>query len=457
MGDTKEIIRSIIDEAVAELMGVIANDVGKMSLSNIVQTTQAAVNKLGSRIISQIVTIADDLYNAKRDKHKITLRHVKTRRMASAMGEIELKRRLYYDKPAGKYFFAVDELLGIEKYSRIEGEFKAQLINNATLTSYGKASKISKDKVSRQTVCNLVKRVREQDLMAQSGKLRKVDKLFIEADEDHIHLNNGKPAEVKLIYVHEGRRQVGNRRMELINPKYFAAVGGVEIWAAVADYVFAQYDVRMKNVRLSGDGAPWIKSGLDEFPGAEYSIDKFHVYKSVTAAAGGNREFRKKTLEYIKRDDKERVLKLYASTMKRASGIVQHRYMSNSLAYLDHNFDEIDLTSEYGCSAEGHVSHVLSARMSSRPMAWGVAGADKMARLRAFYYNGGNFSELISRHRPVEEKIFPPNFVLKKTDGTDGSIPSGHFIAESGILEEIKKFLRGEPEQSEFEAEEDEF
>ena len=57
MEDTKEIIRSIIDEAVAELMGVIADDIGKMSLSNIVQTTQIAVNKLGSRIVSQIVTV----------------------------------------------------------------------------------------------------------------------------------------------------------------------------------------------------------------------------------------------------------------------------------------------------------------------------------------------------------------------------------------------------------------
>lgn len=204
MEDTKEIIRSIIDEAVAELMGVIADDIGKMSLSNIVQTTQIAVNKLGSRIVSQIVTVADELYSKRRDKHKITLRHTKTRRMASAMGEIELTRRLYFDKAAGKYFFAVDELLGIEKYSRIEGELKAQLINNATLTSYGKASKIAKDKVSRQTVCNLVKHVREQDLMAQSGKLKKVDNLFIEADEDHIHLNDGKSTEVKLVYVHEG-------------------------------------------------------------------------------------------------------------------------------------------------------------------------------------------------------------------------------------------------------------
>ncbi len=34
-----------------------------------------------------------------------------------------------------------------------------------------------------------------------------------------------------------------------------------------------------------------------------------------------------------------------------------------------------------GCSAEGHVSHVLSARLSSRPMGWSYLGANQMAHL----------------------------------------------------------------------------
>ncbi|MBQ7371123.1 MAG: UPF0236 family protein [Blautia sp.] len=48
-----------------------------------------------------------------------------------------------------------------------------------------------------------------------------------------------------------------------------------------------------------------------------------------------------------------------------------------------------------GCSAEGHVSHVLSDRMSSRPMGWSVKGAANMARLRAYERTGGDMLELI--------------------------------------------------------------
>lgn len=48
-----------------------------------------------------------------------------------------------------------------------------------------------------------------------------------------------------------------------------------------------------------------------------------------------------------------------------------------------------------GSSTEGHVSHVLSSRMSSRPMGWSIQGATKMAKLRAYEMNGGDMLALV--------------------------------------------------------------
>ena len=48
-----------------------------------------------------------------------------------------------------------------------------------------------------------------------------------------------------------------------------------------------------------------------------------------------------------------------------------------------------------GCSAEGHVSHLLSDRMSSRPMGWTKHGVDVMSKLRAFKWNQGNLYDLV--------------------------------------------------------------
>ena len=54
-----------------------------------------------------------------------------------------------------------------------------------------------------------------------------------------------------------------------------------------------------------------------------------------------------------------------------------------------------DKNKEVKCSAEGHISHVLSDRMSSRPLGWSKVGADKMSRLRIYKKNGGDMLELV--------------------------------------------------------------
>ena len=65
-----------------------------------------------------------------------------------------------------------------------------------------------------------------------------------------------------------------------------------------------------------------------------------------------------------------------------------------------------------GCSAESHVSHVLSDRLSSRPKGWSRCGADRMSRLRCFEQNNGRekIIELVKYNRKQRE--------LKRT-GTD--------------------------------------
>ena len=56
-----------------------------------------------------------------------------------------------------------------------------------------------------------------------------------------------------------------------------------------------------------------------------------------------------------------------------------------------------------GSSTEGHVSHVLASRMSTKAMGWSLTGADKMAQLRAYYWNGGDLLELVRAERKTEE------------------------------------------------------
>ena len=47
------------------------------------------------------------------------------------------------------------------------------------------------------------------------------------------------------------------------------------------------------------------------------------------------------------------------------------------------------------CSVEGHISHIFSDRLSSRPLGWSVIGADKMAQLRVYKRNKRSMLELV--------------------------------------------------------------
>src|SRR5690606_4323553 len=71
-----------------------------------------------------------------------------------------------------------------------------------------------------------------------------------------------------------------------------------------------------------------------------------------------------------------------------------------------------------GCSAEGHVSHILSSRLSSRPMGWSKVGVDQMTRLRVVVANGGNVYDIFMQKKKEtikeEKKINSDLDMIKK-------------------------------------------
>ena len=151
---------------------------------------------------------------------------------------------------------------------------------------------------------------------------------------------------------------------------------------------------------------------MSGFPKAQYHLDKFHVYKSVTDAVGGDRVLRRQIIDALLEHDYNRVRALYNVRLQALSKAGERKNLRTNLFYIENNFDEIDLTKASQCAAEGHVSHILSARMSSRPMAWSKDGAQRIARLRAYYFNGGDFRDIVaSRQREQHKKFHQISYV----------------------------------------------
>src|SRR5690554_3237423 len=73
--------------------------------------------------------------------------------------------------------------------------------------------------------------------------------------------------------------------------------------------------------------------------------------------------------------------------------------------YILGNWDSIQNRNIKGyleCSAEGHISHVLSHRLSSRPLSWCKNGSETRAKLRVYTCNGGSILGLLNFTKACE-------------------------------------------------------
>lgn len=52
--------------------------------------------------------------------------------------------------------------------------------------------------------------------------------------------------------------------------------------------------------------------------------------------------------------------------------------------------------------------------MSSRPMGWSRAGADRIGKLRAFYFNQGDFRNLVENQKVITQKKNHTNNVTRE-------------------------------------------
>ena len=98
-----------------------------------------------------------------------------------------------------------------------------------------------------------------------------------------------------------------------------------------------------------------------------------------------------------------------------------------------------------GCSAEGHVSHVLSDRLSSRPMGWSQTGADRMSKLRCYEKNYGRekIIELVKYSRKQRElkKTGTDNEIIEKV--TLRQIRSEHYDQAKSYIQRIQATIPG--------------
>lgn len=396
---------------------------------------QASVNKAALEMLERaLVGIDQQLYlDKERRKHWESVRKDDPKTIMTCVGELHFKRRYYRNKQTGEYGYLLDEWLGITNHQQIGEDVREDLVRSAVDISYQKSANRSAPKpVSKTSVGRYVADVAVRSAMQSNGIKRVCSELYVEADEDHVPLQNGKNVQVRLVYVHEGNVS-DTMRAKLGHVRYLTwPIGGNtdDMWEAVATYIEEQYDTdKLQRIWLSGDGAGWIQKGAEWLVKCERLLDQYHLNKrfmSLTAQVPRLRAWGRKILQD---GTKEQFHALYERAYEQANTESRQEQVVEDARYIFSHWDQIAAKrhpNAPGCSAEGHVSHVLSARLSSRPMGWSQRNLNQMAALRVMSANQIpiDYDRRGKKHQPAYSCAVSQRVLASATDGMRGKIAS---------------------------------
>ena len=128
----------------------------------------------------------------------------------------------------------------------------------------------------------------------------------------------------------------------------------------------------IETIFLAGDGAPWIKKGLDEIHKTKYVLDRYHLNKYVLMATGHCPKKKFNLWLGLNRANYKLVRSTFKAIFEKAENEDQKEKVRKARGYIHSNWVGVENYAKYpnpeGCSAEAHVSHVLASRMSFRPL-----------------------------------------------------------------------------------------
>ncbi|MCI8411809.1 MAG: ISLre2 family transposase [Clostridia bacterium] len=423
---------------------------GEISLFS--QDLRKVFDEAGRKTLVGILEMIDTtLFESSRRRLEYETKDLRKRTLLTEYGNIEYLRRYYKNKITKEYVYLADEKMGIEKNERMTKDVESKIIELSHDISYKKSGKqaVREEVISPTTI---MKKVRKEELKVETKEENKEVKiLYIEADEDHVSERGNKIGMPKLVYIHEGNQRIGKRNI-LKNIHYIGCLGkrSEELWIEVAEYIDKKYDVdKIERVYIGGDGAKWIKEGLNWIKNSKFVLDRFHLLKYVNQATVEYPEYRSKIWYNLNIYDPVSIENIFKEILEKTIDEKRREKVYISYKYIMNQWEGIEIYETEGenlkgCSAEGHISHVYADRMSSRPRTWSDDGIDKMSRLRTFKSNGGNIYKELLKRKKENTKLKKYDKIIERNIKKGICIKTGIKIPliESGINSRTRDILK---------------
>ncbi len=417
----------------------------RIDIGEFVLELNKPLQELQRNIIKETIEEIDEIYRKSiyRKERYVIERSNDTNSFMSTCGEITYNRTYFKSKKTGEFIHLADEACGITKKMRKSDDVVAEGIKHVVDSSYrisGEHATATDDVISKQAIMKDVHKLEIPNFIPEIKEKKKIKVLYINADEDHVSLQFNKEKgdlktneygrkvntiEPRLACIFEGieKENENSSRNKLINKHYFSGVykNSEDIWLEVLEYIEKVYDEEyIEKIYIMGDGASWIKEGVEVLGiKSRFVLDKFHLNQSIMRAIAhlgdSVSDAREAVYDGISFEDWNAVEQVLELASSYAESLNKKEQIRRTKIYMKNHWEAILLPNReekarMGCSAEGQVSHLLSSRLSSRPLGWSAKGASQMARLRAYTANGGKVYDLLKyreerQKREIQEEI----------------------------------------------------
>ena len=149
--------------------------------------------------------------------------------------------------------------------------------------------------------------------------------------------------------------------------------------------------------------------GLNWIEKSRFVLDNHHLNKYIKVATAhlNDEAIYQGLKDALDWPDKEMAYRVFNRILELTENETKTAAVKEARRYIMNNWAGIAIKAEkgyeiVGCSAEGHVSHVLSNRLSSRPKGWSRTGANQMTKLLVYKKNGGNIYDLVMSQKEQE-------------------------------------------------------
>lgn len=380
------------------------------------------------RLMKEVLTHLDRRLMDERDTKVYRNKGLKHTCIKTIMGNVEFNRHIYeYETDAGKIArkYLLDEYLQMDTIGCISSNLVEKIVNNVTNVSYRNTSsnikELTNQAISHTAVWNVVQKlgskIEEKEerkiLLNKKGQLngsKEVNVLFQEMDgiwlsiqgKDKSKKGKSKKKELKLGITYEGwkKRSGSNDSYVVENKIACASFKNSKKFKELSDATIAEIynkdEIQMRI--LNGDGAPWIKQGIDE-EGVHFQLDPFHksqaVYRKVK-----DKEEAKKLIELLNSKKAEDAIQYITNLMiKYNSDEKEFKKLGELFDYFVANREGIvpyhlrkqismpqapeGLQYRHLGTMEHNICDVLAQRMKGRKMSWSISGANNLAKILA--------------------------------------------------------------------------